>query len=215
MTVERSAPVRAKAPPQFERLDLLDKLLVSGAEVESTGVHVDLLPVERWNPGTIIGTLVIVQHLRKLQAEDRLPYVSVGYGGRGRAWALASRLGFSEMLHELFGRSPTTSRLKVNAEPIIPARRFSSSAQVEQIANEMAEIFQTELVGLSFLLQPCHIVFSELADNVLHHSEADGGFVSAARIRHRDRSGRPVEMVEIAVGDTGIGIQLRFERTPH
>jgi hypothetical protein len=214
MIQPRNQPITAKAPPQFDRLDLLDRLLVSGPEVEFGGVLIDLTPIQRWGPGTILGTLVIVEYLRKLQTEDRLPYVGIGYGGRGRAWALASRLGFSEMLEELFGRPTPTSRFRVSAEPIIPARHFRSSAEVEEVANAMAEVFQTELVGVSFLLQPCHVVFSELADNVLHHSESDGGFVSAARIRHRDQSGRPVDMVEIAVGDAGIGIPNSLRQNP-
>jgi anti-sigma regulatory factor (Ser/Thr protein kinase) len=203
-----------KAPALFHRLDLLDRLLLSLPELERRDLHIDLTPVERWNPGTIIGTLVVVQYLRELQQKNHLPYVSVSYGGPGQASALASLLGFSQMLGELFGAAPTTSRARVNAAPIIPAQRFSTSADVERLANEMAEVFQTQLIGLSFLLQPCHIVFSELADNVLHHAESGSGFVSAARIRHRERSGRAVDMVEIAVGDAGIGIPAAIRRNP-
>ncbi len=86
---------------------------------------------------------------------------------------------------------------------MINLTKFKTSDEVEQISASIADIFDKELSGLGTLLEPCHVVFSELADNVLTHS-GSSGYVLAQRFEY-DKGKRPV--IDITVGDCGIGLR--------
>jgi len=204
------------APRWFDKLAHLDRIVPDEEKLRSAdSVHLDLSQVNYWNPATIVGTLIVAERLRQYLASHSLTSIKLSYPGGPRAAAYASLLGFSEMVLEvLSAKPPAAGHIDLDAKKIIPLTRFVTSGQVEQIANSMANVFQTDLVGLSFLLQPCHIVFSELADNILHHSNATAGWVAAARVRHRLDDGTIKPMVEIAVGDSGIGIPAAIKKNP-
>ena len=70
----------------------------------------------------------------------------------------------------------------------------------------MADVFLSE--GLGSLLKPCHVVFSELAENVVAHSGSHG-FVLAQRYEYKEG---PV--IDIAVGDCGIGVRRALWKNP-
>ena len=91
--------------------------------------------------------------------------------------------------------------------PMVPCRYFDSESDVEQIANQMEEDFETVLPGRGSILGTCHTAFSELATNVIYHAESGGGYVLAQQYNY---SSGP--MVEIAVADCGIGIQASLQK---
>ncbi len=92
-------------------------------------------------------------------------------------------------------------------KPVIPITRFHNSQEVENIANAMQVTFHQEFTGLVTLLQPCHVVFSELANNAVEHANSDGGFVLAQQYDYPNGS-----KLEIAVGDCGIGISKSLKQ---
>ncbi len=64
-----------------------------------------------------------------------------------------------------------------------------------------------QFAGLTTLLQPCDVVFSELAINAVEHAKSNGGFVLAQQYDYHDGS-----KLEIAVGDCGIGIPTSLKQ---
>ncbi|MFH0941586.1 MAG: hypothetical protein V1823_00955 [Chloroflexota bacterium] len=95
-------------------------------------------------------------------------------------------------------------------KPVIPITRFRTSQDIENIGNAMQETFRTEFAGLTTLLQPCHIVFSELANNAVEHAFSHGGFVLAQQYDYSGGS-----RLEIGVGDCGIGIRNSLKQNCH
>ena len=73
----------------------------------------------------------------------------------------------------------------------------------------MQSKFHTDFAGLTTLLQPCHIIFSELSDNIIHHANSNGGFVLAQQYNYVKGS-----VLEIAIGDCGIGIKSSLLQNP-
>jgi len=94
-------------------------------------------------------------------------------------------------------------------KPVIPITKFRNPQDIENIAHAMQEKFHSEFIGLTTLLQPCHVVFSELAINAMEHANSNGGFVLAQQYDYIQGS-----MIEIAVGDCGIGISKSLKQKP-
>ena len=94
-----------------------------------------------------------------------------------------------------------------NVTALVPVRDFRTSEEVEEIAAQVEDVFQASPDGLAPLLGACHLVVAELAGNVVAHSGGTRGWVLAQRY---DAGGSPV--IEIAVGDSGIGIRRSLAR---
>ena len=95
------------------------------------------------------------------------------------------------------------------ARPMIPCNRFRTESDIDALADQMEVRFQTEFTGLASLLQPCHVIFSELVLNAVYHAESDGGYVLAQQYNY---SAGPV--VDIAVADCGIGVRNSLSKNP-
>ncbi|MBI4299340.1 MAG: hypothetical protein HY666_06240 [Chloroflexi bacterium] len=113
--------------------------------------------------------------------------------------SLTALEGTPESLESIFAR----------LTPILPVRSFSTGNEVEEIANQIFEAMG-HAGGLTSLIDPCYTVVSELASNVVQHSEAKRGWVLAQRYNYS--SGR---VIEIAVGDSGIGIRRSLRKNPN
>jgi len=161
----------------------------------------------------MVGTLILAERFWSMAGPRS---IGVTFPTESPASAYASLLEFHEVLLDI-ARDVThpPGVGDPDAKQIIPVTRFTTSDEVELIANSMAQKFQTEQVGPSFLLQPCHVVFSELADNVLHHSETKRGLVAASSGTYLRRDGTVQRIVEIAIGDAGIGIARAIMKNPH
>lgn len=93
--------------------------------------------------------------------------------------------------------------------PMVPCAHFKTDQDVEDLAIAMEERFATEFIGWAGLLQPCYLIFSELAANVVNHAQSDGGYVLAQQYNFRTG---PV--VDIAIADCGIGIRESLLQNP-
>ena len=85
--------------------------------------------------------------------------------------------------------------------PMVPCTLCTTEYEIEQLQNAMEELFSTNRLGSTSLLQTCTLVFSEVASNAVIHSKAPGAYVLAQQ--------RPLEdgcLIELAVADCGIGI---------
>ena len=98
---------------------------------------------------------------------------------------------------------PAQTRLR----PMVPCTHFDTEDEIELLANQMEELFHTELMGYGGILETCHTIFSELATNVLNHADSAGGYVLAQQYNYRDGP-----IVEIAVADCGIGIHASLQK---
>ncbi len=94
----------------------------------------------------------------------------------------------------------TAQNVIPNLELILPVVSFYTEPEVEDIARRI----ETAMMDYGFgnILLPCYTVIAELAANVVHHSEGSRGWLLAQAYQYS--SGR---IIEIAVGDTGIGIR--------
>lgn len=123
----------------------------------------------------------------------------------GKAWSYLYRIGLLEALSHIeplnVGEG-VLDHVDQRLTALIPVRGFGSYGEVEDIAARVEEVFQASLAGLASLLPTCHTVVAELAGNVVAHSGTGRGWVLAQRYIGGDS---PV--VEIAVGDGGIGIR--------
>lgn len=91
--------------------------------------------------------------------------------------------------------------------PIIPVASFYNETEVEQIAQQIEETMHEQ--GFTNLLWPCYTITIELAANVAQHSGGSRGWVLAQRYDYE--SGR---IIELAVGDSGIGIRRSLRQNP-
>ncbi len=192
------------APIIFEKIKQLDAFSLPVEDLSPDDkVDIDLSPVKFLKPPALIGLLVLI---------ERIALVSDSAGFRIRLTIhppenkyvldYLYKVRFPEALElsaswHIPDHLVMTSRLR----PVIPITRFRTAEDVEQIAIDMQSTFRTELMGLATLLQPCHVIFSELADNILHHANSGGGFVLAQQYNYTRQP-----MLEIAIGDCGIGI---------
>ena len=93
--------------------------------------------------------------------------------------------------------------------PMVKCARFTNEREIEKLAEEMDQTFLAQLSPYASLGQACNVFFSELATNVVYHSESGGGYVLAQQYQNH---GRP--LIEIAVVDCGIGIRASLRKNP-
>ena len=191
-----------KAPIIFEKAKQLDCFhLPTSSFKRGDRVVFDLLRVKFIKPPGVMGIINTIEYLARID-----PNLKITIYPPEDQFVLEYlvRVDLIKAL-EIFGKwkIPDEDRqtLGTKLSPLIPLQRFSTAMEVEKIAQLMEHTFRTELLGFSTLLQPCHVIFSELADNVLHHAGSDGGFVLAQQYNYREGP-----ILEIAVGDCGIGI---------
>ena len=160
-------------------------------------VCVDMRGVTFIRPLGVVATVMFIQEM-----EQRNRPMIVEFPNNVGVLNYLLQIGLPAMMNELGSWKwpadfPQEATPKLR--PMITLRRFRTADDVEQIAQEMTETFVD--ADVSSLLSPCHVIFSELADNVITHSLSTG-FVLAQRYEYAEG---PV--IDIAVGDCGVGIR--------
>jgi hypothetical protein len=193
-----------KAPKVFEKIIQIDNLCIPKNQklTDKDMAIVDLSDIKFIKPLGIIGVLLLVEHIMKMKKDER-PRIGIYPPKDTEVLDYLLQVSFDKALKSLgkwnIPKDVQASRRKI--KPVIPITRFHNWQDIENIANTMQEKFHTDFIGLTTLLQPCHIVFSELAINAVEHANSDGGFVLAQKYDYQRGS-----ILEIAVGDCGIGI---------
>ena len=163
-------------------------------------VVIDLSMLRFIRPIGIVAILCLAAELSDKRIRCR---IIVPRDGKARSYLY--RIGLLEALSHIeplnVGEG-VLDRVDQRLTALIPVRGFSSHEEVEEIAARVEEVFQASLAGLASLLLTCHTVVAELAGNVVAHSGTGRGWVLAQRYID---GGSPI--VEIAVGDGGIGIR--------
>ncbi len=95
----------------------------------------------------------------------------------------------------------------VRLTPILPVASFRNEIEVEKIAEQIETTMHNQ--GFTNILWPCYTITIELAANVAQHSGGSRGWVLAQRYDYSD--GR---IIEIAVGDSGIGMRRSLSQNP-
>ena len=192
------------APLVFERTKQLDSVYLPLSAIgRNDKVVFDLSPIKFVKPPALIGLLVLIESLTRKPADQR-PNIMITAPTDKHVLDYLLKINFVGTLQAMGGWKITgklPSKISRKIRPVIPISRFKTANDIENIAIKMSEIFQTDLSGLSTLLQPCHVIFSELADNVIHHAGSDGGYILAQQYSYRNGP-----MIDIAVGDAGMGI---------
>jgi len=200
------------APLVFERTKQLDSVYLPLSEIgKNDKVVFDLSQVKFIKPPALIGLLVLIEALTR-KPSDQCPNIRITTPTDKHVLDYMLKVNFVETLKsmgdwKITGKLPTKISRKIR--PVIPVTRFKTATDIENIAIKMSEIFQTDLMGLSTLLQPCHVIFSELADNVIHHADSGGGYILAQQYSYCSGP-----MIDIAVGDAGIGIPSSLRNNP-
>jgi hypothetical protein len=192
------------APRNFDRMKHIDRLCLPLSRKLSNKdlVIIDLSNVGFIKPMGVISVLLLVESIAKMDAPERpdLNLIAPAHPGVLDYLLKIELIAALKSLCEW----KIPSRIKVGEgklKPVIPIKRFCNWEEIDDIAVAMQNTFHTKLRGLATLLQPCDVVFSELAINVVEHANSNGGFVLAQQYDYRDGS-----KLEIAVGDCGIGI---------
>jgi hypothetical protein len=192
------------APRVFENIVQVDTLCLPKNKqyTHEDSVMIDLSKVEFIKPLGVIGVLLLVEYFTQ-KPIDKSPLIKIVPPEDGEVTDYLLKIKFVDALKLLYtwdipeGLRASGGKIK----PVIPITRFRTAQDIENIAHFMQEIFRTEMMGLNSLLQPCHVVFSELANNAVEHANSNGGFVLAQKYDYTEGS-----RIEIAVGDCGIGI---------
>lgn len=194
-----------RAPPGIYTIDDIDFLHT--IEAARDGL-IDFGPVQFIKPVGVVALLATMERLSKLSGTNSMkfslpenPAVRQYLRMAGVFDAMRRLISFTNVQPEdvIPKRSP--------GRPMVPCKYFESEGDVEQLANQMEENFQSIMPGNGSLLETCHTAFSELATNVVNHAESEGGYVLAQQYHYQ--SGR---IVEIAVADCGIGIQESLQK---
>ena len=201
------------APLVFERTKQLDSVYLPLSEIgKNDKIVFDLSSIKFIKPPALIGLLVLIESLIQ-KASNQRPNILITAPKDKHVLDYLLKINFVGTLQsmggwKITGKMPTKISRKIR--PVIPITRFKTANDIENIATKMSEIFQTDLIGLSTLLQPCHVIFSELADNVIHHAGSGGGYILAQQYSYRNGP-----MIDIAVGDAGIGIPSSLRNNPN
>lgn len=167
-------------------------------------VHLDLSRVWFMRPLAVIGTVLFMEEMIS-RGRD----MQVTFPQNAGVLNYLVAIGLPDVM-EQFGewRWPEDFPQKATQglRPMIKVTGFSSSDDIERIASQMEQVFDTDSILPSTLRFACYQVFSELADNVLHHADT-GGYVLAQRFEYKEG---PV--IDITVGDGGIGMKQALWR---
>ena len=196
-----------RAPQQINTVHDIDFL----QDFETTGKGViDLGSVAFIKPVGIVALLATIERLTK---RFGIPNMGLKLPENPDVQEYLRLAGVFDVMreHVIFeGTQPEEMIAKMQqVRPMVSCTRFVKEFDIDQLANQMEDKFQTALVGYASLLPTCHKVFSELATNVVYHAESDGGYVLAQQYNY---SSGPV--VEIAVADCGIGIRASLQKNP-
>lgn len=101
-------------------------------------------------------------------------------------------------------------RRREDHQLILPLTRFSSEAQVEDLANAALDALSSRGVGSANLYPVVSEVFAELALNAVQHSESKVGACGLIQFYEFQQGRRFV----CTVADGGIGIRRSLERNP-
>ena len=194
-----------KAPARINSIDDIDFLQA----IEATRDNViDFGPVEFIKPVGVVAFLATLDRLTKQLNERHLTFKLP------ESPSVREYLRLSGVFDVLRGIIPFGSVQPEDVVPrlplliaIVPCKYFASEDDIEQLANQMEEDFETVLPGRGSILETCHTAFSEIATNVIYHAESGGGYVLAQQCNYRTGP-----MVEIAVADCGIGIQASLQK---
>lgn len=91
--------------------------------------------------------------------------------------------------------------------PILPVASFYNDEEVEEIARQIEMTMHDQ--GFTNIMWPCYTIITELAANVVQHSEGSRGWVLAQRYEYE--SG---QIIEVSVGDSGVGIRRSLRKNP-
>lgn len=195
----------------FDRVKQVDYLSLPTHELTGHDtVTVDLSGLKFIKPLGVISILLLIESISKLPSAGQLTVNIIGPGSYDVLDYLL-KIDLLNALRSMINLKIPDELVPSNREilPVIPITRFQKYQDVEDIAHAMQEVFHTELMGLTTLHQPCHSIFSELAHNSVEHAHSDGGFVLAQQYNFRKG-----KIIEIAVGDCGIGISKSLLQNP-
>lgn len=190
----------------FRAVRQLDHFSEEIARRRRLPLEIDLSEVSFMRPLAVVGTVMLLETM--ISRGREITFVFPRSPGTLN-YLLA--IGMPEVMDDLgswkwpedFPRSATKG-----LRPMIKLTKFSLTGEIDRIAEQMADVFDRDLPGLGALLKPCHVVFSELADNVVTHSSSSG-YVLAQRFEYEEG---PV--IDITVGDCGVGIRRALSRNP-
>ncbi len=91
--------------------------------------------------------------------------------------------------------------------PILPVASFYNEREVEEIAQQIETTMHDQ--GFTNIIWPCYTIITELASNVVQHSEGSRGWVVAQRYEYKSE-----RLIEISVGDSGIGMRRSLRKNP-
>ena len=194
-----------KAPVRIYSIDDIDFLQAIDASSDNV---IDFGPVEFIKPVGVVAFLATLDGLtnqlnvmcltfKLLESPAVREYLRLS----GAFDVMRRLISFDSLQPEDVRPKPPTLGL------IVPCEYFGSEDDIEQLANQMEEDFQTVLARHGSLIETCHTAFSEIATNVIYHAETGGGYVLAQQCNYRNGP-----MVEIAVADCGIGIQASLQK---
>lgn len=169
-------------------------------------VHLDLSGVEFMRPLAVMATVLFFEKMLARRREVRVTFPRhpgvlnylVGIGLPD----IMNQLGEWEWPND-FPQEATKG-----LRPMIRLTRFSTSDEIERISTQMEGVFDADSVLPGTLRYACYYVFSELADNVVNHSESCG-YVLGQRFEYQEG---PV--IDMAVGDCGTGVMKALWRNP-
>ncbi|WP_152993994.1 hypothetical protein [Dehalococcoides mccartyi] len=163
--------------------------------------------IEFIKPHVVICLLLIVEYLNKHKVDRKIVIIPPS---NKDVLEYLYKIDLPNALNSLCEfKIPKFQGSTIQINPVIPVKRFNSIQDIETIGNDMQMIFHSKLPELSSLFGSCHIIFSELADNIISHAQSSGGFVLAQQYNYRTGP-----LVEIAICDCGIGIPNSLKKNP-
>ena len=193
-----------KAPKSINTVYDIDFL--QAIEASGDGV-IDLGPVYFIRPVGVVALLATLERLTKQLGIEKVT-LKLPENPKVREYLRLSGV-FDVMRDFISINDPQPEDMipeRPSERPMVSCSRFDTEHNVDQLANQMEECFETKPVYGS-ILATCHTAFSELASNVVSHAESNGGYVLAQQYNYRSGS-----KVEIAVADCGIGIQASLQK---
>lgn len=200
-----------KSPMIFDRIRQVDYFSLPTRKITGHDtITVDLSGLKFIKPLGVISLLLLIESISKLSSSEQ-PTVNIISPDNYDVLDYLLKIDLLNALRSMIDLEIPDELIPSNREilPVIPITRFQKYQDIDDIAIAMQEVFHTELMGLTTLHQPCHSIFSELAHNSVEHAHSDGGFVLAQQYNYRKGA-----IIEIAVGDCGIGISKSLLQNP-
>ena len=192
----------------IDTINDIDFLLALGA---GTTEVINLSNVERIKPVGVVALLAMFERASSHRPNGYNLSIRLPRGLEVQKYLRSTNV-FNEM--RLFGSFQGAQPEEVLPEyiperPMVPCARFSDESDIDSLVAQMDERFGTEFIGYGGLAVTVGNIFSELAANVVHHADSNGGYVLA-----QERECPGGSLVEIAVPDCGIGIRASLHKNP-